>query len=193
VKNVIARTTQQAEAAVGLGSPVEPQDFVRRQRGGAHVEAAARRDIAVGGDDVVAEAGCADRPSERRGMAGEQGQNLDAAERGKVATVRRDAARSAVVDVERLRYFLAKVLPSGTQVVAEAGGWSVFIPGVPVSADAATFDEAITEMVDALREYVADWHARLLDAQNHRDNWGLVQLISLSDDDQLRDWLVGTR
>jgi hypothetical protein len=28
--------------------------------------------------------------------------------------------------------------------------------------------------------------------RNHRDNWGLVQLIALSDDDQLRDWLVGS-
>lgn len=116
---------------------------------------------------------------------------LDAAERGTVATVRRDAAHSAIVDVQRLRYFLARVRPSGAEVVAEAGGWSVFIPGLPVAADGATFDEAIDEMVDALREYATDWQDRLLDAPNHRDNWGLVQLVSLSDDDQLRDWLVG--
>jgi hypothetical protein len=32
------------------------------------------------------------------------------------------------------------------QVVAEADGWSVFVPGLPVAADAATFDEAIVEM-----------------------------------------------
>jgi len=116
---------------------------------------------------------------------------LDAAERGIVATVRRDTARSAVVDVGRLRYFLARVHPSRAGVVAEAGGWSVFIPGLPVAADGPTFDEAVTEMIDALREYATDWQERLLDAPNHRDNWGLVQLVSLSDDDQLRDWLVG--
>jgi hypothetical protein len=46
-------------------------------------------------------------------------------------------------------------------------------------------------MVDALREYAEDWQDHLLDAPNHRENWGLVQLISLSDDDQLREWLVG--
>ncbi len=34
---------------------------------------------------------------------------LDAAERGRVATVRRDAGQAAVVDVERLRHFLASV------------------------------------------------------------------------------------
>jgi predicted RNase H-like HicB family nuclease len=116
---------------------------------------------------------------------------LDAAARGRVATVRRDAATSAVVDGERLRYFLARVCPSNAQVVAEDGGWSVFIPGLPVAADSDTFDNALTEMIDALRDYAEDWQERLLDAPNHRENWGLVQMIVLSSDDQLRDWLVG--
>jgi hypothetical protein len=47
-------------------------------------------------------------------------------------------------------------------------------------------------MITALREYADDWQERLLDAPNHRDNWALVQLIGLSNDDQLRDWLVGS-
>lgn len=116
---------------------------------------------------------------------------LDAAERGRVATVRRDSSTTAVIDVARLRHFLAAVIPSRAQVVPEAGGWSVFVPGLPISADGATFDEAITEMIDALREYAEDWQDRLLDAPNHRDHWGVVQMISLSDDDQLRTWLAG--
>lgn len=116
---------------------------------------------------------------------------LDAAESGQVATVRRESATTAVLDAARLRYFLASVVPSRAQVVQEAGGWSVFIPGLPIAADGATFDDAITEMVEALREYVQDWQDRLLHAPNHRENWGLVQLISLSDDEQLREWLVG--
>lgn len=117
---------------------------------------------------------------------------LDAAERGHVATVRREAAKTAVVDVERLRSSLASQSAYRAQVVAEADGWSVFMPGLPIAADGATFDGAIAEMILALREYAEDWQERLLDAPNHRDNWGLVQLISLSDDDQLRDWLVGS-
>jgi predicted RNase H-like HicB family nuclease len=116
---------------------------------------------------------------------------LDAAERGRVATVRRDARTTAFVDRERLRYFLATVTPSRAQVVAEDGGWSVFISGLPVAADGASFDEALDEMIIALREYAEDWQERLLDAPNHAGNWGLVQLVSLSDDDQLREWLVG--
>lgn len=117
---------------------------------------------------------------------------LDAAERGRLATVRRDSATMAVVDVGRLRHFLAAVIPPRAQAVSETDGWSLFVPGLPVSADGATFEEAITEMIDALREYAEDWQDRLLDAPNHRDHWGLVQMISLSDDDQLRAWLVGS-
>ncbi|MFC4013327.1 hypothetical protein ACFOY2_39295 [Nonomuraea purpurea] len=77
------------------------------------------------------------------------------------------------------------------QAVPEGGGWSIFIPGLPLAADGRTFDEAVTEMVGALREYAEDWQDHLLDAPNHRDNWGLVQMTSLCDDDQLREWLVG--
>lgn len=115
---------------------------------------------------------------------------LDAAERGRVATVRRESTKTAIVEVERLRQFLASLIPLRAQVAAEEQGWSVFIPGLPVAADGPTFDEAITDMVEALREYAADWQERLLDAPNHRQNWGLVHLISLSDDEQLREWLV---
>jgi predicted RNase H-like HicB family nuclease len=116
---------------------------------------------------------------------------LDAAARGQVATVRRDATTSAVVDGERLRYFLAKVTPSQAQVVPENNGWSVFIPGLPLAADGSTLDETLTSMVEALREYAEDWQDHLLDAPNHRENWGLVQMIALSSDDHLRAWLVG--
>ena len=116
---------------------------------------------------------------------------LDAAERGRVATVRRESAVTALVDVERLRHYLAMLIPSRAQVVPEAGGWSIFIPGLPVAADGATFDQAVAEMVEGLREYAEDWQDRLLDVPNHRENWGVVQLISLSNDDQLREWLVG--
>jgi hypothetical protein len=116
---------------------------------------------------------------------------LDAAAQGRVATVRRDANTTLLIDVDRFRDFLVSVVPSNAQVVPEGGGWSVFIPGLPVAADGASFDEAINEMVDALREYAEDWQERLLDTPNHRDNWGLVNLIIFSDDAQLRNWLVG--
>jgi len=116
---------------------------------------------------------------------------LDAAESGRPALVRRDGSPSAVVDAERLRTLLADSLAVHPSVVAEAGGWSVFISGVPVAAEGASFEEALEEMVEALREYAEDWQDHLLNAPNHRDNWALVQLVSLSQDDQLKKWLVG--
>lgn len=116
---------------------------------------------------------------------------LDAAEQGRPASVRRDSSTAMVVDAARLRRFLLSVYPSKAQVVAEAGGWSVFIPGLPVAADGTTFDEALTDMVDALREYADDWQDHLYSAPNHADTWGLVHLIALSDDSQLRQWLTG--
>ena len=117
---------------------------------------------------------------------------LDAAESGHLVTVRRERRQAAVLDAERLRRFLATCMSSSAQVVAEEGGWSAFIPGLPVAADGATFEEAIDELALALREYAQDWLERLQHAPNHSENWGIVQLVGLSDDDQLRDWLRGS-
>lgn len=115
---------------------------------------------------------------------------LDAAESGRPASVRRDSRRAAVVDAERLRRALSMLRPSRAEVVSEADGWSVFIPGLPVAADGSTFEEAIEDMIAALREYADDWTDHLLHAPNHIENWGLVQIIDLSTDEQLKDWLV---
>lgn len=113
---------------------------------------------------------------------------LDAAAEGVPAELRRDRDHFAVVDAGRLRHSLAS-LCRRAEVLAEADGWSVFVPGTPVAANADTLDEAITEMVDALRDYAADWADHLSTAPNHAANWGLVQLVVLSSDEQLADWL----
>jgi hypothetical protein len=83
-------------------------------------------------------------------------------------------------------------LPS-SRWVAEGGGCSVFLPGIPVAADASTFDAAIEEMIVALREYAADWQNRLGRAPNHRNNQALVRAVDLNNDAQLRDWLAESR
>jgi antitoxin (DNA-binding transcriptional repressor) of toxin-antitoxin stability system len=114
---------------------------------------------------------------------------IDAAEAGVPATVRRDGRRAAVVDAERLRHFLVTVRPARAEVVAEGDGWSVLLPGLPIAADGETFEEALDEMVVALREYAEAWADHLRHAPNHEQNWSLVQIIDLSSDEQLRDWL----
>ena len=115
---------------------------------------------------------------------------LDAADEGRPATVIRDERRVAAVDADRLVYFLTRLYPSGVQAVADGDRWSIFLPGVPVAADGATIEEAVGEMVDALRDYAQAWTERLRLASNHEDNWGLVQIVSLASDDQLRNWLM---
>ncbi|HZX02005.1 hypothetical protein [Kribbella sp.] len=115
---------------------------------------------------------------------------LDAADDGRPATVTRDARRVAAVDADRLVHFLTSVHPSGAQAVAENDGWSIMIPGLPVAADGATLDEAAAEMVDALRAYAEEWADHLRLAPNHAENWGLVQIVALSSDEQLHAWLL---
>lgn len=117
---------------------------------------------------------------------------LDTAMQGRPATVRFNADRAAIVDAERLRAFLTVLHPSRAHVVAEAGGRFMFIPGVPIAAGGPAFAEASSR-----------WWTRCANMPltgritwprpNHRDNWAMVQLITPSDDDQLRDWPVGTQ
>jgi predicted RNase H-like HicB family nuclease len=116
---------------------------------------------------------------------------LDAASSGFVTTIDRDDERFLVVSAEQQRRDLAALLPSRASVVAEGGGWAVILPGLPVHGDGETLDEAIDDALSALREYAEDWNTRLLLAPNHAQNHVLVELVELSDDDQLREWLVG--
>jgi hypothetical protein len=62
---------------------------------------------------------------------------------------------------------------------------------MPIAADGSTVDDAVEEFIDALRDYADDWADHLRTAPNHEANWGLVQLVELSDDDQLRAWVTG--
>lgn len=115
---------------------------------------------------------------------------LDAADEGRSATVARDNRRVAVVHADRLRFLLSHVVPI-PQAVPENDGWSLIMPGVPVAADGSSFNDAVDDLISALREYAEDWNARLRLAANHKENWGLVQFVDLSDDDQLKAWISG--
>ncbi|WP_091949602.1 prevent-host-death protein [Trujillonella endophytica] len=116
---------------------------------------------------------------------------FDAAQEGLVTTVTRDNERFVVLSADARGAELRRLLPSQAAVVAEAGGWVAYIPGVPVHGDAESFDDAIDDLIAGLREYAEDWNERLHAAPNHAGHRSLVELVELSDDAQLRDWLVG--
>lgn len=118
---------------------------------------------------------------------------LDMARSGRLVTVTRGSDVSAVVSAERFRRYLAITVPSSVRVVYEDDACVVFLPGLPIAAEAASFEEAIDEMLDGLRDYADDWDSHLAEAPNHAENWGLVNLIRLSDDAQLRAWLLAER
>jgi predicted RNase H-like HicB family nuclease len=117
---------------------------------------------------------------------------LDAAAQDQVATVRRGNELTVFVSADRMRQLLRRATPLKAEVHDEDGWWWAFVPNMPVSADGASFEEAITDLTDALREYAAAWDDHLGTAPNHQQHWGIVQLIKLSDDAQLREWILGT-
>lgn len=116
---------------------------------------------------------------------------LDAATAGYVTTVSRDAERYLITPAEQQRDELAKLRPSNAEVLAEGGGWAVVLPGLPVHGDGETFDSALEDALLALREYAEDWNERLRLAPNHAQHRAIVELVELSSDEQLRDWLLG--
>jgi hypothetical protein len=115
---------------------------------------------------------------------------LDAASEGRAATVRREADVIAMVAADDLRRALAPLAPHPA-VVEEDGTWSVLFPGYPLAAEGGSFQEAIDDTITVLREYAEDWVDHLRNAPNHSANWGFVQFIQLSSDDELWAWLNG--
>lgn len=119
------------------------------------------------------------------------GQMLNAAESGNLAVVSRRGVDSALVRVGRLRTLLAHVIrPFEPQVVRENGNWVAYLPGLPLAVEEPDLTTAIDALVEAAREYVADWNDHLHAAVNHRDNIDFVQFVELSSDDQLREWMT---
>lgn len=116
---------------------------------------------------------------------------LDAASQGRAVTINRADQVFAVVDAEDLRESLTGSIRSRTEVAVEEGVWVGTVPGLPIAAEGEDLDDLTAELVQALREYAEDWGNRLSRFPNHRQNRLLVQLVQLSTDEQLADWLAG--
>jgi hypothetical protein len=116
---------------------------------------------------------------------------LDASQSGRAVSVERDSRTSAIVDGERLRKHFASTVSAKPEAAMDDGAWVMTIPGLPIAVEATLYEDAITELVFALQEYAEDWHGRLGQAPNHAGNWGLVQLVELSTEEQLKRWVTG--
>lgn len=118
---------------------------------------------------------------------------LDTAESGLPIGIRRHDKFVALIESVRLREVLMDSRRlRRPEAVAEAGGWSVLLPGTPVAAEGTDLDEAVDEFICALRDYAEDWQARLRFAPNHQHHWPLVLLVSLSSDTDIGEWARGS-
>lgn len=118
---------------------------------------------------------------------------LDTSDRGGLSLVTRAGSSASVVNTDRLRAFLVRNTPAKVQVVNEDGAWAMFIPGLPLAAEGRTLEEATLDLIDALRDYAEDWEDHLRTAPNHEENWALVQIVDASTDEQLAEWLTGSK
>jgi predicted RNase H-like HicB family nuclease len=118
---------------------------------------------------------------------------LDTSDRGGLSVVTRAGSSASVVNTDRLRAFLVRNTPAKVQVVNEDGAWAMFIPGLPLAAEGRTLEEATLDLIDALRDYAEDWVDHLRTAPNHEENWALVQIVDASTDEQLAEWLTGSK
>jgi hypothetical protein len=118
---------------------------------------------------------------------------LDAVEDGAMVTIERGARAAVVADRDRMRELLLTAVPPTARVVAEHGAWVIVIPDTPLAAEGESLDAAIDDLVANLREYASEWGEYFAAAPNHAGNWALVQLVNLSTDEGLRDWLTSAR
>ncbi|MCL2594783.1 MAG: hypothetical protein FWD83_04625 [Promicromonosporaceae bacterium] len=116
---------------------------------------------------------------------------LDLAEQGVSVPVLRSGHLTALVDANRLRESLMHLVNPDPQITCGEQEWWATIPNIPsILATGTDFDSVVADLISAVREYAFDWNDDLRLYPNHGDNWGFVQIVSLSTDDQLRDWLT---
>jgi len=114
---------------------------------------------------------------------------LDATERGRTVTVVRDDYVAAIVAADRLQDYFARTVSPHAKAFFEDGLWVVLLENRPFASEGTSLEDAVADLIESLREYADDWDERLQSAPNHASNWGFVQLITLSSDEQLATWL----
>ncbi len=115
---------------------------------------------------------------------------LTAARDGVPVSVVQDSQRYALVEVDRLLKTFAAASPRA-RVVHDGDRWCLFVPGLPVLAEGFTVNDMLDDAIAVLHEYADDWIDGVCGSAGTDTQWNVVQLVSLSTDEQLRGWLVG--
>lgn len=117
----------------------------------------------------------------------------DSAEAHLPAVVQRDNdAPVAVVRRDDLARALRALCPLDPVVQVQPDGTvSMWLPDLPVHAQADSWEAAEVALVAALRDYAELWAEDLRRYPNHEDAWGVANLSLLLTDDELRTHLFG--
>jgi hypothetical protein len=91
--------------------------------------------------------------------------------------------------MDRLHAYFSRTVSPHVRVTREDDRTIAFREGRPFVSEGADVDGALADLPLLLREYAEDWDDRLESAPNHTGNWAVVQLINLSTDEQLLEWL----
>ncbi len=92
-------------------------------------------------------------------------------------------------DLQSALSALVKVKPVVS--ILKNGSASIWLEGLPISADGKNLSLAEKQLIKALRAYAETWVEELRYAANHRSNWALVNLIIISDDESLQKIILG--
>lgn len=114
---------------------------------------------------------------------------FDATDDGKSVTLGRGDGIVVAVPLEKIQQFLFETIPAKIETEVSKDATWLYSTALPFHSEGKDVDAALEDMIAVLREYADDWEDHLLTAPNHSDYWGLVQLIKLSTDDQLKSWL----
>ena len=114
---------------------------------------------------------------------------FDANARGRTVTMQREGQLSAVMPAERLRAYFFRTVTPRVRVTREDDRTIALMDDRPFVSEGADVNDALADLALSLREYAQDWEDRLERAPNHASNWALVQLIKLSTDEELLEWL----
>ncbi len=109
----------------------------------------------------------------------------DSAERNFIVDItREDDAPIAVIRKDSLVALLrAKCALEPKVHFSDGGPVSIWLEGLPISAQGDSLEAAEIELIRSLRDFSQTWLDDLHEYPNHRDNWALPALVRLTDDD----------